>query len=119
MKRRAFTFFGLLMAVGTSPVEAHAAEVYYETTIITIATDSKSEANVIQLPFNIATNCDLSSISRAYIRKENKHMFATALTAASQGLSVNVGIETDAPPLAIHATLPSPLKCEVFQIIAH
>ena len=108
----------VLLAILTSCANAYATDLNYTTTIYTFATNDFSPAYVIQLPFNIDSNCDVgSTASRAYIKKENKGLYAAALTAAAQGLSVGVGIKTDSDSVVIPNTLPSPLTCEVTQII--
>lgn len=87
------------------------------STLITFATNLESEANMIQIPGNIHSNCHIAGNSRAYIRRENKHIFAAALTASSQNKEVTVCIKYDSDALTIQNALPSPLTCEVLQII--
>lgn len=111
-----FTFLGLTLQLRIE--QAHAAEGCHSASpLITFATNLLSEANMVQLPGNIHNNCHISGNSRAYIRRENKHILAAALTASSQNKPVTVCIKYDSTPLTIHDSLPSPLPCEVLQII--
>ena len=104
-----------LFALGiASPAEA--AEIYSSNTIMLISLSSQSDVHVVQFPTNIAAPCNISTVSRAYIDKEDKQLYAAALSAATKGATVSVGIETAATAKTIPSFLPSPLTCKVISI---
>lgn len=117
MKTRLIVLIGLTFQIFGLVKSAQATEYNYNTTIYAFAMGSESDANMIQVPFTIGPNCNAGGNARAYILRDDKQMFATALTAAVQRLTVVVTIETNAPPMNMHSSIPNPLRCKVVALI--
>lgn len=101
-------------------VSAYADVTLPAAILYVFANNQFSSVNVVQLNVASHANCNLSgAVSRAYIKKENKELFAAALTAAAQGLTVGLTIKENSDPVSVYGTLPDPLTCEVTQIIIH
>jgi hypothetical protein len=117
MRRVTVGGLATLLTVLVSASSAWATDVWVTSTIMTFGQNAQSDANEIQVPQNVNVNCDIGPNARAYIRKENKHIYAAALSASMQSKTVSVGIKTDSDPMNIYGSLPSPLTCEVFSIL--
>jgi hypothetical protein len=96
---------------------AFGTEIYTTGTILYFATDYQSDAVMVQFSSNINAACNLSGVARAYILKSDTQLVSAARLAATQHLTVNVGIDTASTADTIHGQEPFNLTCRVFQII--